>query len=328
MKNIKETIEEELKEVEIPMIVDKDNIKSYIYEIRGKKVMLDYDLARIYGYETKAFNQQVKRNIVKFEGDDFMFQLDEKECKMLSRSLFVTMNRSPQRGENMKYSPYAFTEQGVYMLMTVLRGPLAVKQTRALIRVFKEMNDYIMETKGLLTNTNPYLEARLADHENRIEAMEGKIGLFIDSFHESSSPTHYLIDKNQRVEADIAYQTIYKLASHSLIIVDNYISSKTIELLKVVDPSISIIILSDNVNKMESVIIDDFIKDTGIDIKIIPTHGEVHDRYIFIDYAYENEQLYHPGSSSKDSGNMATTIEKLEFPNLYHILFDRLLSQK
>ena len=118
MKNIKETIKEELKEVEMPMIIDENNIKDFVYEIRGKKVMLDFDLARIYGYETKAFNQQVKRNIVKFEGDDFMFQLDEKECKMLSRSLFVTMNRSPQRGENMKYSPYAFTEQGVYTLTT------------------------------------------------------------------------------------------------------------------------------------------------------------------------------------------------------------------
>ena len=325
MKDIKETIEEELKEVEMPMIVDKDNIKDYIYEIRGKKVMLDFDLARIYGYSTSAFNQQVKNNLAKFEGDDFMFQLTETEMDLLLRSKILTANTLSSKR---RYNPYAFTEQGVYMLMTVLRGELATKQTRALIRVFKEMNDYIMETKGLLTNTNPYLEARLADHENRIEAMEGKIGLFMDSFHESSSPTHYLIDKNQRVEADIAYQTIYKLASHSLIIVDNYISSKTIELLKVVDPSISIIILSDNVNKMESVIIDDFIKDTGIDIKIIPTHGEVHDRYIFIDYAHENEQLYHPGSSSKDSGNMATTIEKLEFPNLYHILFDRLLLEK
>ena len=79
MKNIKETIEEELKEVEMPMIVDKDNVKNYIYEIRGKKVMLDFDLARIYGYETKNFNRQVKNNLEKFEGDDFMFQLTETE---------------------------------------------------------------------------------------------------------------------------------------------------------------------------------------------------------------------------------------------------------
>ena len=328
MKDIKETIKEELKEVEIPMIIDENNIKEFIYEIRGKKVMLDFDLAKIYGYETKTFNQQVKRNIKKFEGDDFMFQLTETEMDNLVRSQIVTPRIwivSNTGGRT--YYPYAFTEQGVYMLMTVLRGPLAIKQTRALIRVFKELKDYAIETAGLLMNTNPYIESKFSNYDKRLDDMEGKIGLIMDNFHEPSTPTHFLIQKNQRVEADIAYQSIYKLASHSLIIVDNYISSKTVELLKVVDPSISITILSDNVNKMESTIIDDFTKDTGINIKIIPTHGEVHDRYIFIDYGYKKEQLYHSGSSSKDSGNSVTTIEINEFPHLYHPLFDKMLKQ-
>ena len=330
MKNIKETIKEELKEVEMPMIIDENNIKDLIYEIRGKKVMLDFDLARIYGYSTSAFNQQVKRNIAKFEGDDFMFQLTETELDNMVMSQFVTSRNNFFTGQSggTRKLPYAFTEQGVYMLMTVLRGELATKQTRALIKVFKELKDYAVETAGLLTNTNSYIESKFTNYDKRLDDVEGKIGLIMDNFHEPSTPMHFLINKNQRVEADIAYQSIYKLASHSLIIVDNYISSKTIKLLKVVDPSISITILSDNVNKMENTIVDDFIKDTGIDIKIIPTRGEVHDRYIFIDYGYKKEQLYHPGSSSKDSGNMATTIEKVEFPHLYHPLFDKLLEEK
>ena len=328
MKDIKETIKEELKEVEVPMIIDEENIKDLIYEIRDKKVMLDFDLARIYGYSTSAFNQQVKRNIERLMGEEFMFCLNEDEMSAFLVSQFVTAktNGRETRGGR-RNRVFAFTEQGVYMLMTVLRGPLAIKQSRALIKVFKELKDYAVETAGLLMNTNSYIESKFSNYDRRLDDIEGKIGLIMDNFNETSIPTHFLIHKNQRVEADIAYQSIYRLASHSLIIVDNYISSKTIELLKVVDPSISITILSDNVNKMENTIIDDFAKDTGIEIKIIPTHGDVHDRYIFIDYGYKDEELYHSGSSSKDSGNSVTTIEINEFPHLYHPLFDKMLKQ-
>ena len=83
--------------------------------------MLDFELARIYGYETKAFNQQVKRNKEKFPSD-FKFQLTKDELNKIPRSHFVTLNEEDGRGKNVKYLPYAFTEQGIYMLMTVLKG--------------------------------------------------------------------------------------------------------------------------------------------------------------------------------------------------------------
>ena len=106
----------------------EENIGSMVYTIRGVKVMLDFDLARIYGYSTNAFNQQVKRNIDKFP-EDFMFRLTDTETRMILRSQIVTANElSSQR----RYNPYAFTEQGVYMLMTVLKGDLAIKQSIAL----------------------------------------------------------------------------------------------------------------------------------------------------------------------------------------------------
>lgn len=110
-------------------------ISNIIYRVRGKEVMLDADLAKIYGYTTKALNQQVKNNMEKFEGEEFMFQLTREEVDNLlksqivtlnemgdcSRSNFLTLNLKKQ-GSNIKYLPYAFTEQGVYMLMTVLKG--------------------------------------------------------------------------------------------------------------------------------------------------------------------------------------------------------------
>lgn len=126
------------------VIVSEENIHDKIYNIRGQKVMLDFELAEIYGYETKNFNRQVKNNAAKFEGNDFMFQLIDEEVEELSRCKNFTLNRGTGRGKNIKYNPYVFTEQGIYMLMTVLRGELAIKQSRALVRTFKKMKDYIV----------------------------------------------------------------------------------------------------------------------------------------------------------------------------------------
>ena len=124
-------------------LVSKEMIEDKIYNIRGQNVMLDSDLAEIYGYETKNFNRQVKNNIEKFD-NDFMFQLTDEEVLELSRCKKFTMKRNNGRGHNIKYLPYVFTEQGIYMLMTVLRGELAIKQSKTLIRIFKEMKDYIV----------------------------------------------------------------------------------------------------------------------------------------------------------------------------------------
>lgn len=123
----------EEKKEEIAIIeITEEYMKDRLYEFRGKKVMLDSDLAGIYGYETKNFKRQVKNNIAKFEGDDFMFELNDEEVENLSRCKNFTLNMG--RGLNIKYKPYVFTEQGVYMLMTVLRGDLAIKQSRALVK--------------------------------------------------------------------------------------------------------------------------------------------------------------------------------------------------
>ena len=141
-------------------------MKDRLYEFRGKKVMLDSDLAEIYGYETKNFKRQVKNNIAKFEGDDFMFELNDVEVENLSRCKNFTLNMG--RGSNIKYKPYVFTEQGVYMLMTVLRGDLAIKQSRALVKTFKKMKDYILENRDLI-GQRELLQLSMETANNRIE---------------------------------------------------------------------------------------------------------------------------------------------------------------
>ena len=108
-----------------------DNIQNLIYVISGQRVMLDRDLAKAYGVETKALNQAVKRNIKRFEGEDYMFQLTKEECL---RSQIVTLNEA--QGKHLKYMPYAFTMLGTAMLSSVLRSETAIQTNRKIMRAF------------------------------------------------------------------------------------------------------------------------------------------------------------------------------------------------
>ena len=322
----------------------EESIESMIYRIRGQRVMLDFDLARIYGYETKRFNEQVKNNIERFP-EDFMFQLTREEMEQLSRpkiettSFFETeseesswskksaLNKSgDKRGNNRKYSPYAFTEQGVYMLMAVLKGELAIRQSKALIRLFKKMKDYIVENSfnaSLINN-------KFASYDKRFEKVEEKLEIVMDNFLDPSTYKHFLILDGQKIEADIAYQTIYTLAKASIYIVDNYVGIKTLHLLKACSKNIEIILFSNNKakNPLTQLDVDDFKSDTGLSICLKATNNRFHDRYIIIDYNTSDEIIYHCGASSKDAGKKVTTIMKEEMTKEYHYLIDELLNNK
>ena len=313
------------KEIEI-IELNNESIEKMIYVIRDKKVMLDSDLAKIYGYETKRFNEQVKNNISKFPVR-YMFRLTNEDLDIVSRSKKSTtiMQMQGVKGGRV-YLPYAFTEQGIYMLMTVLKGDLATKQSIALIDAFKNMKDYIIENNGLLLNTNTYIESKFASYDKRFEVIENKIDIVMDNFIDPSSYKHYLILNGQRIESDIAYQSIYKLAKYSLIIIDNYIDIKTLQLLKVCNKDINIIIISDNVLRLGNSFINDFKKDTNINIIIKPNNNLFHDRYIIIDYDNnDNYQIYHCGSSSKDGGNKISTIMKIEDKMMYKKIIDKMI---
>lgn len=238
------------------LVISQFDIKNRIYTIRSQKVMLDADLATIYGYETKAFNQQVKRNIERFP-TDMMFQLTDDETKDLSRSQNVTLNKTTGRGKNMKYNPYAFTEQGIYMLMTVLKGELAVKQSIMLVRIFKEMKDYISDS-GLLIPSNEFSSLAVLTAQNTYDIAKIKETLvdraeldkFIKSFNNKRIAKDYLILNGQTVEATLAYSEIYAKAKKTIYIVDNYIGLKTLSLLKTVRQGVKIVVFSDNIGNM------------------------------------------------------------------------------
>jgi hypothetical protein len=136
-------------------------IERRIYLIRGKKVMLDSDLAELYGVATKVFNQAVKRNIDRFP-DDFMFQLNKTEADAL-RSQIVTLKTS-NRGQHRKYLPYVFTEQGVAMLSSVLRSKRAIEVNIAIMRAFVKLRE-LLESNEELNRKFTAVIRKLAEHD-------------------------------------------------------------------------------------------------------------------------------------------------------------------
>lgn len=316
--------------------LDADGIKDKIYIIRGIKVMLDSDLAEIYGYTTKAFNQQVKNNIQKFE-EDFCFQLTDNEMLEISRSKNLTSIQTKGKRGGRTYNPYVFTEQGIYMLMTVLKGELAVKQSKALIRIFKEMKDYLIETEGIIGQKEMLrLSIQTIENTKAIKKIEEEMMTKKDllkvmkNFINSNISKEILILNGQTVEADVAYAEIYRLAKKSIYIIDNYIGLKTLVLLKSVAKGITINIFSDNIgNSLHRVEYEDFIKQyPNINISFKTTNKIYHDRYIIIDYKSKSERIYHCGASSKDAGKRITTIAEVRDTKMYYPMIDILLTNQ
>ena len=180
------------------VIHSESDLRSKICIIRGKQVMLDFDLAEIYGYSVKAFNQQVKNNIEKFD-DDFRFQLNADEVMELSRSKFLTSMQVKGVKGGRSYFPYAFTEQGIYMLMTVLRGDLAIKQSKILIRLFKAMKDCIIERENLIGYDDV---AKLAIQTSQNTKDIAEIKEYIRGFSQVEIPKNLFSLNGKTVEAD------------------------------------------------------------------------------------------------------------------------------
>ena len=320
------------------MIHNEDDLRLKIYTIRGVKVMLDFDLAEIYGYETKMFNRQVKNNIERFD-NDFRFQLTQEEFDGINlRCNFCTsssekINQDTQGWGGKRYLPYAFTEQGIYMLMTVLRGELAIQQSKALIRIFKQMKDIIVQSQNILSSPE-LVKLSLQTTENTKEIQGIKrtlsekmvtkddLSRVMKDFTDPKIKRDYLFFNGETVEADIAYSTIYSSAKKSVYVVDNYISLKTLVLLKSVKSNVQVTIFSDNVGKgLHQTEFSDFQKEyQNVHVDLKTTNGIYHDRYIFVDYGTKTEKIYHCGGSSKDGGTRTMSISQVEDTKVYQMI--------
>ena len=159
--------------------IPDDIISSKIYLIRGKKVMLDHDLAILYRVETKVLKQAVRRNIERFP-DDFMFELNNKEFTIL-RSQIVTSSWGGSR-----YLPMAFTEQGVSMLSSVLRSGRAIMMNIQIMRVFTKVRELLMDTLNLRIEIEE-IKKQITNHDKNIELVFSYLDELIQQ-HESPQP--------------------------------------------------------------------------------------------------------------------------------------------
>ncbi len=261
---------------------DESNIQSMIFTLRGLQVMLDRDLAELYGVETKVFNQAVKRNIARFP-DGFRFQLSEIEFQDL-RSQFVTSSEHGGR----RYLPYAFTEQGVSMLSAVLNSDMAIETSIKIIDSFVNMRKFI-SSNALVFQKFDAIEQKLLKHDenfNKIfDAIESK----------DVKPSQGVFYDGQIFDAYLFVCDLIKSAKSSIVLIDNYIDESVLALLSKRDTNCTATIYTKTITKAIEL---DLAKHNAQYSKIELRKFDLsHDRFLLIDDA-----VYHIGASLKDLG--------------------------
>ncbi len=325
-------------------IMTLESIQNRVYTIRGQQVMLDYDLAEIYGYEVKRLNEQVKRNIARFP-EDFMFRLSMEEIpEGCLKSQIATLNENGnRRGLHVKKMPYAFTEQGIYMLATVLRGELAEQQSIFIMRAFREMRHYIKQNQQFVTQAEMHLVtakvsemsvqmASMADRQRKteqdVQCIQKSIDTLNENFVSEKDFKNFVIYKGQKFEADVAYIDIYQQAKKRIYVVDDYVNTKTLQLLSQKQKGVEVILFTENGHGrngfLTTAVVNDFTQEYP-PLRIKP-NPDCHDRLIVLDYGLPTEQAFHCGASSKDAGKKLCAINTIAETAMIHSVVDRLLA--
>lgn len=267
------------------------SIKSKIHNIRGKQVMLDSDLAKLYCVEVKFLNRAVKRNIERFP-KDFMFQLTNKEVENL-RFQFGTSSSHGGR----RYSYFAFTEQGVSMLSGVLRSKKAVEVNIQIMRAFVAMRSFLYENKDLFLDTC-VIKSKLFEHEN-------KISYILDKLKSKELPEKGVFFEGQIFDAYKLVSDLIKRADRRIVLFDNYVDDCTLKLFSGKKRGVGVKIYTKNVNDALLLAVSKFNEQFG-GLEIF-YFKKSHDRFLIID-----DDLYHFGASLKDLGKKWFAFSKLE----------------
>lgn len=257
-------------------IKDKVAIENLIYEIRGKQVMLDSDLAQLYEVETKQLNRQVKRNIERFD-EDFMFQLNTIEYQNLKCQIGTSNARSYGGRRTL---PYVFTEMGVTTLASVLHSAVAINMSKKIIRAFVTMRHYI--SSNLIEQK--YINNIVLEDHTKIKAL----GTSFQKL-EKKRKVNEIYFNGQIYDAYSKIQEIFNLAINSLIIIDNYADNTILDIVKRLKVEVIIITKKDNLLTYQD--IEKYNKQYH-NLKVI-YDNKFHDRYFIID----KKQVYHCGTS-------------------------------
>ncbi len=272
------------------------NIKNKIHEIRVVQVMLDIDLAELYGVDVKRLNEQVKRNIERFP-EKFMFQLTKDEYKIL-RSQFATLETlEGKKGKHRKYLPFVFTEQGVSMLSAVLRSKKAIEVSIQIMSAFVEMRHFLLKNANVFEKFHE-IDKKLLAHDknfNKIfKALEQK----------QLAPKQGIFFNGQVFDAHIFVSDLIKRANKKIVLIDNYVDEKTLTLLSKKKPQVKVNIYTKNINNKLLQDVEKF--NEQYKNLILNKFKESHDRFLIID-----QEIYHIGASLKDLGKKWFAFSKL-----------------
>lgn len=277
---------------------EEQNIENMIYEIRGKQVMLDSDLAKLYQVETKRVNEAVKNNPEKFP-ERFAWKLTKEELLNL-RSKISTSSLNNYGGR--RYLPRVFTEQGVAMLATILKSKKATDVSIRIMDAFVEMRHFIVENKDIyqtLTNINN----KLIEHDKKIDYL---FSIFDKKEHLFLPGTEY--------DAYREITKILKAAKEEIIIIDGYVDVTLLDIIK--ELNTNVVLITKNKNNLKKIEIDKYNNQYN-NLQIIK-NDTFHDRYIILD----NKEIYHIGTSLNHAGKRVFSINKLEDK----IIIDNLLN--
>lgn len=300
----------------IPSTIADDNnstlqpIENLIHVIRGQQVMLDSDLARLYGVETRVLNQAVKRNIQRFPAD-FMFQLTTEEC---SRSQIVTLNT--KRGQNIKYLPYAFTENGVAMLSGVLRSNTAIEVNIRIMRAFTAMrsflqtNAHVFQRIETLEHNHILVNQKLIETNEQIDATNRRIDEVLTRLDsKEDGPIEGFFFDGQIFDAYTLISDLIRMAKTQIVLIDNYVDDR---ILKVLDKRANGVKATIYTDPRHSHIENDLSRHNA-QYPAIEVHNcsNVHDRFLIID-----DTIYFIGGSIKDLGKKIVAFSQMhQSPN-------------
>ncbi len=287
------------------LIESKIKIEDLVYEVRGVEVMLDSDLAMLYEVETKRINEAVKNNLDKFP-ERISWKLTKDEANNL-RSQFATSSEENNYGGR-RYLPRVFTEQGIYMLATILKSSVATKVSIAIMDTFVKMRHYINYNKYMLPNRMLLLEDKVDNNTKRINQL-------FDMFDPKDITKEYLFFENQLFKSHYVLNKIFESAKEEIIIVDNYADKELLMYLSKLQKNIKII--SKN---MDDLLITKYEKEFN-NIEFI-RKDIFHDRFIILD----RKKLFSCGSSFKDLGKKCFAINLMEDKIILNELLNKILN--
>ena len=270
------------------------NIENMIYEIRGKQVMLDSDLSKLYQCKngTKSINLAVNRNLVKFP-NDFYFQITREEYYQLLRFQNETLDF--KNSNFSKYLPYVFTEQGIAMLATVLHTKVAAEVSINIMRTFVKMRKYI--SSNLIEQK--YINQLVLEDHNSIKLLQESFSKL-----EEKEKVNHIFYEGQIYDAYSLIIDILNKAKEEIIIIDNYADKSVLDM--ITNLNVKVIIITKKFNLLKDIDIKKYNKQYH-NLKVIYS-DKFHDRFIIID----RKELYHSGASYKDLGSKCFGINKIE----------------